>query len=184
MIIFNVLGRLQQSESALGKIPRSRSRVLGQLLEKVRPNAQERERSKSAGQQDKPLGTPQKPPKKAFTTQQLNMERLETHIKEKIHDIMCRRQSAQTPQSMQSKSDTESEGRKLSKDERKLSKGDLEQIAKMGSKQRIMYKKIGKSCDKINTCPKVDVEGNHFLLSVFYVYKLLPKFRFNLELPF
>lgn len=42
------IGILQQSE-ALGKIPRSRSRVLGQLLEKVRPNIQERERSKSAG---------------------------------------------------------------------------------------------------------------------------------------
>lgn len=132
----------------MGKIPRSRSRVLGQLLEKVRPNIQERERSKSAGQMEKPNQTPQKP-KKTFNTQQ-NIERLETHIKEKIHDIICRRQSAQTPQSLHSKSDTESE-RKSSKDERKLSKSDLDQISKLGTKQRIMYKKIGKSCDKINT---------------------------------
>lgn len=59
----------QQTESALGKIPRSKSRVLGQLLEKVRPNIQERERSKSTGQVDKPLTTPQKPvPKKPFTS--------------------------------------------------------------------------------------------------------------------
>lgn len=64
-----ILGLLQQSESSLGKIPRSRSRVLGQLLEKVRPNVQERERSKSAGQSDKPLTTPPKlPVKKPFMT--------------------------------------------------------------------------------------------------------------------
>lgn len=62
-----VLGILQQSDAAMGKIPRSRSRVLGQLLEKVRPNIQERERSKSAGQTDKPMSTPAKPqPKKSF----------------------------------------------------------------------------------------------------------------------
>lgn len=119
--------------------------MLGQLLEKVRPNVQERERSKSAGQTDKPLTTPQKPAKKS--AQQLNMERLESHLKEKLHDIMCRRQST----TVRSKSDTESE--------RKLSKTDLEQIAKLGSKQRITYKKIGKSCDKINsTCSKSDLE--------------------------
>lgn len=59
---------MQQPESAMGKIPRSRSRVLGQLLEKVRPNIQDRERSKSTGQVDKPLATPQKPAaKKLFT---------------------------------------------------------------------------------------------------------------------
>lgn len=146
---------MQQSESALGKIPRSRSRVLGQLLEKVRPNVPERERSKSAGQQDKPVSTPQKP-KKTFTTQQMSM--LETHIKEKIHDMMCRRQSQQPQKLMHSKSDTETE-RKLSKEERNLSKTDLEQIAKMGSQKKIVYKRIGKSCDKINTCPKADFDG-------------------------
>lgn len=65
---------MQQSEASLGKIPRSRSRVLGQLLEKVRPNIQERERSKSTGQAEKPLTTPHKPapqkppPKKPFMT--------------------------------------------------------------------------------------------------------------------
>ncbi|KAI4454331.1 hypothetical protein MML48_9g00007697 [Holotrichia oblita] len=141
------IGRIQQSEQSMGKIPRSRSRaVIGQLLEKVRPSSsagQERERSKSAGQCDKP--TPQKPRKQ--TSQQLNMERLENHIKEKIQDIMCRRQSQ-----VHSKSDTEMSDRKLSKDDRKPSKTDLEQISKLGTKQKIMYKKIGKSCDKINTC--------------------------------
>lgn len=136
------IGVLQQSEASLGKIPRSRSRVLGQLLEKVRP---ERERSKSAGQTEKPLATLQKPPKKSFQQQQ-HIERLETHIKEKLHEMVCRRQS--------SKSDTESE-RKLSKDDRKMSKSEMEQISKLGTKQRITYKKIGKSCDKINNA---DVE--------------------------
>lgn len=146
-----LLGVLQQSEA---KMPRSRSRVLGQLLEKVRPGGvQERERSKSAGQTEKPI-VPQKPTKKSFQQQQ-QIERLETHIKEKLHDMMCRRQSVQ-PQS--SKSDTESE-RKLSKDDRKMSKSEMEQISKLGTKQRITYKKIGKSCDKINaTTIKSDVE--------------------------
>lgn len=148
------LGLLQQSDPALGKIPRSRSRVIGQLLEKVRPNVQERERSKSAGQTEKPAGTPHKA-KKMLQQQQLSMDRLESQIKEKLHDMMCRRQSSQM---QQSKSDTESE-RKLGKDDRKLSKSDLEQISKMGAKQRIMYKKIGKSCDKINTCPKGELDG-------------------------
>lgn len=152
--MYTYLGILQQSEASLGKIPRSRSRVLGQLLEKVRPNVQERERSKSAGQTEKPTGTPHKA-KKPLQQQQMSMDRLESQIKEKLHEIVCRRQSAQTPQS---KSDTESE-RKLGKEDRKLSKTDLEQIAKLGSKQRIMYKKIGKSCDKINTCPKGDADG-------------------------
>ncbi|EFA04936.1 RING finger protein 207 isoform X1 [Tribolium castaneum] len=140
---FNVL---QQSDASLGKIPRSRSRVLGQLFEKVRPNIQERERSKSAGQTDKPLSTPLKP-KKPFipSTHQMNIERLEAHLKEKIHEMVCRRQSSSTPQS---KSDPETE--------RKLSKTDLDSISKLGTKQRIMYKKIGKSCDKINTCSKSD----------------------------
>ncbi|KAK4878645.1 hypothetical protein RN001_011151 [Aquatica leii] len=61
------VGLIQQSSSQLNKLPRSRSRVLTQLLEKVRPNVQERERSKSAGQTDKilvqpkPVSTPQKP---------------------------------------------------------------------------------------------------------------------------
>ncbi|KAF2905249.1 hypothetical protein ILUMI_00928 [Ignelater luminosus] len=54
------VGLLKQSSTQLNKLPRSRSRVLTQLLEKVRPNVQERERSKSAGQTDKPLTTPQK----------------------------------------------------------------------------------------------------------------------------
>lgn len=67
--VVGLMQQQQQPESALGKIPRSRSRVLGQLLEKVRPNIQERERSKSTGQVDKPLTTPQKPvPKKPFTS--------------------------------------------------------------------------------------------------------------------
>ncbi|KAJ8957880.1 hypothetical protein NQ318_001876 [Aromia moschata] len=139
----------------MGKIPRSRSRVLGQLLEKVRPNIQERERSKSAGQTDKPLTTPQKTtPKKPFmsSTQQMNIDRLEAHIKEKLHDIMNRRSSQPA-----SKSDTETD-RKMGKDDRKLSKTDLDSIAKLGSKQRIMYKKIGKSCDKINATSKSDSE--------------------------
>lgn len=61
------LGILQQSDPSMGKIPRSRSRVLGQLFEKVRPNIQERERSKSSGQCDKPVVPSQKAtPKKAF----------------------------------------------------------------------------------------------------------------------
>lgn len=81
------------------------------------------------------------------TTHQMNIERLEAHLKEKIHEMVCRRQSS-TPQS---KSDPET-----SKDERKLSKTDLDSINKLGTKQRIMYKKIGKSCDKINTCSKSD----------------------------
>ncbi|CAH0549196.1 unnamed protein product [Brassicogethes aeneus] len=148
------IGILQQSEAALGKIPRSRSRVLGQLLEKVRPNIQERERSKSAGSQsEKPQGTPMKPKKSIGSTQQISIDRLEQHIKEKLHDMMCRRQSSQPT----SKSDTETD-RKLSKDDRKLSKTDLESIGKLGAKQRIMYKKIGKSCDKINACSKSEGE--------------------------
>ncbi|XP_063929985.1 RING finger protein 207-like isoform X2 [Zophobas morio] len=144
---------LQQADASLGKIPRSRSRVLGQLFEKVRPNIQERERSKSAGQSDKPLSTPIKP-KKSFlqSTHQMNIERLETQLKEKLHDMVCRRQSATS----QSKSDPETE-RKLSKTELKLSKTDLDSINKLGTNKRIMYKKIGKSCDKIN-CSKSDSE--------------------------
>lgn len=145
---------LQQTDASLGKIPRSRSRVLGQLLEKVRPGMMERERSKSASQTE----TVVKPMKKTFQQQQqqqINIERLESHIKEKLHDMMCRRQSAQV---LTSKSDTESE-RKLSKDDKKMSKSEIEQISKLGTKQRITYKKIGKSCDKINaTTSKVDLE--------------------------
>lgn len=151
-----MLGLLLQSDASLGKIPRSRSRVLGQLLEKVRPNIQERERSKSAGQTDKVASqTPQKA-KKSFlhTTPQLNIDRLEAQIKDKLQDMMYRRQSQQTT----SKSDTEMD-RKLSKDDaRKLSKTDLDCIGKLGTKQRIMYKKIGKSCDKINATVKGDCE--------------------------
>ena len=157
---------MQNSEQSMGKIPRSRSRVLGQFLEKVRPGnvtTQDRERSKSAGQMEKPAipsSTPQKP--KKLNAQQLNMEKLESHIKEKIQDIVYRRQSsrqntAQAQTVVHSKSDTETE-RKLSKDDRKLSKSDLEQIAKLGARQRIMYKKIGKSCDKINTCSIAKLE--------------------------
>ncbi|CAH1990736.1 unnamed protein product [Acanthoscelides obtectus] len=152
------IGILQQSESALGKIPRSRSRVLGHLLEKMRPGSmQERERSKSAGQTDKPTlsAAPAHKPqvsqfKKPFmsSSQQINIDRLEAQIKEKLHDIISRRQSSQPA----SKSDTETGAdRKMSKDDRKLSKTDLDSIARLGTgKQRIMYKKIGKSCDKIN----------------------------------
>ncbi|KAJ8909957.1 hypothetical protein NQ315_014908 [Exocentrus adspersus] len=181
------IGILQQSDSSMGKIPRSRSRVLGQLLEKVRPNIQERERSKSAGQSDKPLSLPQKPlptPQKPLLTpqkptskipfmtssrssylapflymaffgssQQMNIEKLEAHIKEKLQDIISRRQSQPS-----SKSDTETDRKLSMKDDRKLSKTDLESICKLGSKQRIMYKKIGKSCDKINASSKSDSE--------------------------
>lgn len=158
VFLFLFKGVLQQTDASLGKIPRSRSRVLGQLLEKVRPGVQERERSKSASQSE----TTTKSTKKTFQQQQqLNIERLETHIKEKLHDMMCRRQSAQV---QSSKSDTESE-RKLSKDDRKMSKSEIEQISKLGTKQRITYKKIGKSCDKINatttnatTTTKIDIE--------------------------
>ncbi|KAJ8981945.1 hypothetical protein NQ317_002117 [Molorchus minor] len=161
---------LQQSDAALGKIPRSRSKMLGQLLEKVRPNVPDRERSKSAGQSDKPLATPQKVvvPKKDVYAQasqtkcrinvssricsgpQMNIDSLEAHIKQKLHDIMSRR-----PSQPASKSDTETD-RKLGKIDRKLSKTDLDSIDKLASKQRIMYKRIGKSCDKINASSKSD----------------------------
>ncbi|KAL3270515.1 hypothetical protein HHI36_021054 [Cryptolaemus montrouzieri] len=149
------IGILQQSEASLGKIPRSRSRVLGQLFDRVRPNPQERERSKSVTPLDKPgTQTPQKS-KKSFlpTTHPVSMQGLEAQIKEKIHEI-CRRQSSQRT----SKSDTETE-KNLSKQDRNLSKSDiLNGIGSLTNKQKIMYKKIGKSCDKINSCPKVDVE--------------------------
>ncbi|CAG9820607.1 unnamed protein product [Phaedon cochleariae] len=157
MFVIRLSGLLQQSDASLGKIPRSRSRVLGQLLEKVRPNIQERERSKSAaaGHTEKQLLTAQIPAtKKSFlTSQQMNIDKLEAQIKEKLHDIINRRQS-QTA----TKSDTETD-RKMSKDDRKLSKTDLESIGKLSAKQRIMYKKIGKSCDKINACSKSDSES-------------------------
>lgn len=125
--------------------------MLGQLLDKVRPGStQERERSKSTE-------TPKSQSAKKTFQQQQQIERLETHIKEKLHDMLCRRQSAQV---QSSKSDTESE-RKLSKDDRKMSKSETEQISKLGTKQRITYKKIGKSCDKINATQttKVDLEA-------------------------
>ncbi|XP_018333794.1 RING finger protein 207-like isoform X2 [Agrilus planipennis] len=161
---------LQQSDIQLGKITRSRSRVLAQLLEKVRPGIQERERSKSAGQVDKPLSTPQKttsqkptpiPPKTKKTPppyfgNQINIDKLESQIKEKIHDIVCRR-SSQAPQAKVSKSDTETE-KKSVRDSFKLSKTDLEQIAKTGTTKRLIHKKMGKSCDKINTCPKAEFQ--------------------------
>nr|XP_023014620.1 RING finger protein 207-like isoform X2 [Leptinotarsa decemlineata] len=150
------IGLLQQSDASLGKIPRSRSKVLGQLLEKVRPNIQERERSKSAaGHTEKSMSTTQMPgTKKTFmASQQQNIDRLEAHIKEKLHDIINRRQSQPT-----SKSDTETD-RQLGKDDRKLSKTDLDSIAKLSVKQRIMHKKIGKSCDKINATSKSDGES-------------------------
>lgn len=54
----------------------------------------------------------------------MNIDKLEAHIKEKLHDIMNRRQSQPS-----SKSDTETD-RKLLKDDRKLSKTDLESIGK------------------------------------------------------
>ncbi|XP_060534094.1 RING finger protein 207-like isoform X2 [Cylas formicarius] len=139
------IGMLQQTDSGVGKIPRSRSRVLGQLLEKVRPNIQERERSKSAGQTEKPSEAPQKAMKKPFmsSNQQMNIDRLEAQIKEKLHDIMCRRQSQPS-----SKSDTEME-KKIKQEDRKFSKSEIDNIGKLSMKQRILYKKIGKSCDKI-----------------------------------
>ncbi|XP_066260046.1 RING finger protein 207-like isoform X1 [Euwallacea similis] len=150
------IGMLQPSDSAMGKIPRSRSRVLDQILGKVRPNIQERERSKSASQTEKSSSTPaaQKTPKKTFSNSagQMNVDsvsKLEAQIREKLHDIMCRRQSQPS-----SKSDTEMD-KKLKSDDRKLSKGDVDgigkhQTCKLSMKQRILYKKIGKSCDKIN----------------------------------
>ncbi|XP_030747580.1 RING finger protein 207-like isoform X2 [Sitophilus oryzae] len=145
------IGILQQSDPTMGKIPRSRSRVLGQLLEKVRPTMQDRERSKSAGQNEKPSSQTggQKPTKKPFMTssQQIstdNVSRLEAQIKEKLHDIMCRRQSQPS-----SKSDTEMD-KKIKQEDRKFSKSEVEGITKLSMKQRILYKKIGKSCDKIN----------------------------------
>lgn len=55
----------------------------------------------------------------------MNIDKLEAHIKEKLHDIMSRRQSQPS-----SKSDTETE-RKLMKDDRKLSKTDLESIGEL-----------------------------------------------------
>lgn len=124
----------------VGKLPRSRSRILGQLIEKVRPSTESRERSKSVGQPE-PVKQTHKTKKQQYTQQQ----QLENHIKEKIHDIMCRRQS---------KIDAHTEV-----EERKLTKSDLEQIAKLGSKPNLRYhKKIGKSCDKINACPKLDID--------------------------
>ncbi|XP_050300020.1 RING finger protein 207-like isoform X2 [Anthonomus grandis grandis] len=157
--LLETMGILQYSDPSAGsKIPRSRSRVLGQLLEKVRPSVQERERSKSAGQSEKPTSaTPvPKTPKKAFcaSSTQMNVDsvsRFEAQIREKLHDIMCRRQSTQPS----SKSDTEMD-KKLKQEDRKLSKAEVEGIlkqantCKLSTKQKILYKKIGKSCDKIN----------------------------------
>ncbi|KAL1501591.1 hypothetical protein ABEB36_006888 [Hypothenemus hampei] len=148
------IGILQQSDASMGKIPRSRSRVLGQLLEKVRPNVQERERSKSAGQTEKPSSASvQKTPKKSFcnSASQMNIDsvsRFEQQIREKLHDIMCRR-----PSQPSSKSDTEMD-KKLKQEDGKFSHSDLDgfdkqQSCKFSTKQRILYKKIGKSCDKI-----------------------------------
>ncbi|KAF5303306.1 hypothetical protein FQA39_LY10045 [Lamprigera yunnana] len=169
------VGLIQQSGSQLNKLPRSRSRVLTQLLEKVRPNLQERERSKSAGQTDKVLITqkstaiPQKTKKEFSASQympsqyfgnQSNIDKFESQIREKIHDIIYRRQSAQTtPQSMHSKSDTESEWK--SKEDLKGTKTPprMNSFIKTPPKSRMNYKKIGKSCDKINTCTKVPIEA-------------------------
>ncbi|KAK9884272.1 hypothetical protein WA026_005224 [Henosepilachna vigintioctopunctata] len=142
------IGIIQQNEASLGKIPRSRSRVLGQLFDRVRPNIQERERSKSVTPLDK-LGTqtPQKS-KKSFlpNAHPVSVQSLEAQIKEKIHEI-CRRQTSQRS----SKSDTETE--------KNLSKNDIANgIEGLTNKQKILYKKIGKSCDKINACPKMDME--------------------------
>lgn len=55
----------------------------------------------------------------------MNIDRLEAQIKEKIHDIISRRQSQPS-----SKSDTETD-RKLSKDDRKMSSTDLGSIGKL-----------------------------------------------------
>ncbi|XP_044763616.1 RING finger protein 207-like isoform X2 [Coccinella septempunctata] len=139
------IGLLQSSEASFGKIPRSRSRVLSQLIDKVRPNCQERERSKSVTPMDKPklkknLNTDSHP---------LNVQGLEAQIKEKIQEI-CRR-----PSSQRSKSDTETE-KSLSKSE--LSKSDILNEFGNSNKQKITYKKIGKSCEKINPCSKSEGE--------------------------
>lgn len=55
----------------------------------------------------------------------MSIDRLEAQIKEKLNDIINRRQSQPT-----SKSDTETD-RKLAKDDRKLSKTDLDSIGKI-----------------------------------------------------
>lgn len=130
---------------AEGKLPRSRSRILGQLIEKVRPSADSRERSKSVGQTEPKLSAKTKKP----YNPQLQQEQLESQLKEKLHDIIYRRQSKIEHSE--------------SVDNRKLSKSDLEQIAKLASKPARHHKKIGKSCDKINTCPKLsEIEKKKF----------------------
>lgn len=136
----NILEHIGRLQTETGKIPRSRSRIIGQLIEKVRPQPPDRERSKSTSQMEKSAATTPTSKTKKFVPQQLNIERLETHIKEKIHDIMCRRQSAAS----------KSDGEATEKPGKESSFG--------GKHQRIMYKKIGKSCDKLNDCPKSQCE--------------------------
>lgn len=108
----------------------------------MRPTPLERERSKSAGQTDKPLATPAtgvaKPKKEVFQSQNLgaaqtNLDRFETQLREKIHDIICRHQSAHTPQSLHSKSDTETDKKTPthSKEDIKGSKSRLDALVKV-----------------------------------------------------
>lgn len=138
--LFFFSGVLQSSDASFGKIPRSRSRVLGQLFDKVRPNLQDRERSKSVTPLDKSNSQTHLKFKKAphTDTHPLSVQGLEAQIKEKIQEI-CRRPSAQ-----RSKSDTETE-KNCSQPDRNLSKSDiLNEIGGSMNKQKITYKKIGK----------------------------------------
>ncbi|GLV38252.1 hypothetical protein CBL_12900 [Carabus blaptoides fortunei] len=159
----------QHGSDPAGKLPRSRSRILGQLIDKVRPStAESRERTKSVSQPDTsttavPKQPPQPPPAPAkckkplqqsasYAVQhQQHIDRLENHLKEKIHDIMmCRRQSKLEHSAQESSIS----------DDRKLSKSDLDQITKLGAKNTLRHKKMGKSCDKINTCSKLSELSN------------------------
>lgn len=56
------------------------------------------------------------------SSQKINIEKLEAHVKETLHDLISRRQSQPL-----SKSDTETD-KKLVKEDRKLSKTDLDSL--------------------------------------------------------
>ncbi|XP_045468356.1 RING finger protein 207-like isoform X2 [Harmonia axyridis] len=150
------IGVLPSSEASFGKIPRSRSRVLGQLFEKVLPNYQEKERRKSVTPLDKPNHQANQKMKKSFLpdTHALGVQGLESQIKEKIQEMYRR------PSSQRSKSDTETE-KNLSKIDKNLSKSEiLNEIGSSTNKQKITYKKIGKSCEKINiNCTKSETDS-------------------------
>lgn len=110
------IGLLQSGEQ---KLPRSRSRIFGQLIEKVRPT-ETRERSKSASSQISDGSKSTKSSKKSSVTSLAQQQQqLENQLKDKIHEIVCRRQSKQE------------HGGDQRLDERKLSKADIEQIAKL-----------------------------------------------------